>query len=108
MFGATQSERYFRNGGRKGPGYSLLIEPPLSDDEGEVQASPLSAIQLIRQGFPRIPAPLPFSSHPSTLPPSSPPPLTPFPIPLPPPPLFNMVNSIKLDVFKGIGNEDLD
>ena len=44
MFGATQSGRSFRDGGRKGPEYSPLIEPPLSDNDGAVQASSLSAI----------------------------------------------------------------
>lgn len=76
----------------------VLIEPPLSDDEGAAQASPLSTIQLIRQEFPWIHTP----------PPSSPPPLTPSPTLPPPPLLFNMENFVKLLVFKGIGNEDLD
>lgn len=44
MFGATRSGSNLRDGGRKGPEYSPLIEPPLSDNEGETQASPLSAI----------------------------------------------------------------
>jgi len=92
MFGAMRSGKNFRDGGRKGPQYSLLIKPPLSDDEGAAQASPLSTIQLIRQGFLQIPTP----------PPSSPPLLTPLPTPFPPPPPFNMVNSVKLPVFKGV------
>jgi len=108
MFGATRSGRTFRDEEIKGPEYSLLIEPPLSDDEGAAQASPLSIIQLIRQGFLRIPTPPPSSPHPTTLPPSSPPPLTPSPTPLPPPSPFNMTNSVKLPVFKGVRNEDLD
>lgn len=52
MSEATLSGRHLRDGGRKGPEYSPLIELALSDDEGAVQCSPLSSIQLIRQGFP--------------------------------------------------------
>lgn len=52
MFGATRSERSIRDEGRKGREYSLLIEPPLSDDEGVVQSSPLSAIHT----YTRVPA----------------------------------------------------
>lgn len=48
MFGAMQSGRTYRNEGRKGPEYSLLISPPLGDEEGVAQASLPSAIQLIR------------------------------------------------------------
>ena len=44
MFRDMLSGRPFRDRGRKGPEYSLLIEPPLSDDEGAAQASLLSAI----------------------------------------------------------------
>lgn len=101
MFEAMRSGRNFRGRGRRGPEYSPLIEPPLSDDEEATQASLQSAIQLIKQGFSRI-------SHPPTPPPSSPTPLTPLPTPLPPPPLSSMVNSIKMLVFKGLGNENLD
>lgn len=51
MFGAKRSGKPFRDGGREGPEYSPLIRPTLSDDEGTLQTSPLSASQLIRQGF---------------------------------------------------------
>jgi len=108
MFGATQSGKYFKDQRRKVLEYIPLIVPPLSDDEGAAQSSPLSIVHLIRQGFPQIPTPPTSSSHPSTLPPSSPPPLTPLPTPPPPPPLFNMANYEKLPVFKGVGDEDLD
>lgn len=51
IFGATRSGKPFRDVGRKGPEYSPLIGPPLSDDKGTPQVSPLSVSQLIRQGF---------------------------------------------------------
>ena len=101
MFGATQSGKLFRDRGRTSPEYSPLIEPPLSDDEGVAQASLQSVVQLIRQGFLRIP-------HSPTPPPSSPPQHRPSPTPPPPPPPFNMANAVKLPVFKGSRNEDLD
>lgn len=43
MFGDMQSRKPFRDGGKKGPEYSLLIGHPLSDGEGAPQTSPLSA-----------------------------------------------------------------
>jgi len=39
MFGATQSGKFFKDRGRIGPEYSPLIESPLSDDEGAIEAS---------------------------------------------------------------------
>jgi len=39
MFGATQSGNFFRDRGRIDPEYNMLIEPPLSDNEGVVEAS---------------------------------------------------------------------
>lgn len=39
MLGATQGGKNYSNEGRKGPEYSPLISPPLSDKEGVAQAS---------------------------------------------------------------------
>ena len=101
MFGVMKSGKTYRNEGRKGPKYIPLISPPLSDKEGVTQASLLSAIQLIKQGFPRLPPP-------PTPPPPSPPSTTTSPTPSPPPPQFNMANSVKLPLFKGLGNEEFN
>ena len=63
--------------------------------------TPRSAVQLIKQGIPRIPPP-------STPPPSPPPLHTMTPSPPHPPPLppFNMANTMNMLVFKGIGREN--
>ena len=78
-----------------------MISPPRRDEEAIAKVSPQSAIQLIRQGFPQIP---PLPTPPLNSPPS--PPTSPIP---PPPPLrFSMEKTVKLPLFKGLGNEDLD
>lgn len=79
IFGATRRGKTYRTEGRKGPEYSPLILPPLGDEVGVVQASLRSVIQLIRQGFPRLPPP------PTPPPTSQPSPMTSLVPPLPPP-----------------------
>ncbi len=76
MFVVTQSEKTYRNEGRKNLEYSPLISLPRGDKEGVAHASPQSAIQLIRQGFLRLPPP-------PTPPPTSRPSLVTSPIPPP-------------------------
>ena len=78
-----------------------MISPPRRDEEEIAKVTPRSAIQLIRQGFPQIPPPPkpPLTSPPS--PPTS-------PIPPSPPPWFSMANTVKLLLFKVLGNEDPD
>ena len=90
MFGAMQSGRIYRNEGRIELETSRLISPPQGDEEGLVKVSLQSVIHLIRQRRWRIP-----------------PPPTP-PLASPPPPRFNMASTVKLHVFKGLGNEDPD
>jgi len=100
MFGSTQSGILFRRNEGSSLEYSLLIEPPSSDDEGAMLTTPQSEIQLIMKGILRIP-------HPSTPPPPPPPPHTPTSSPPPPPlPPFNMANVMKMLIFKGTNNED--
>ena len=45
---------------------------------------------------------------PPTPPPTSPPSPPSLPVPIPPPPKFKLTSTVKLHVFKGLGNEDLD
>ena len=99
MFVTTWSRKIYRNEGNKGLEYSPLILPPWRDEEGIAKVSPWNSIQLIRQGFLQIPPPPtpPLSSSPS--PPTS-------PIPPPSPPRFSVENTLKLPLFKGLGNED--
>lgn len=99
MFKSTQSGRIFRNREGSGPEYSPLIGPTLSEDVGVVQASPLGVVQPIRQGFPQ-------THQPSTPPPPTQ--HTPSPTPPLPPLPFNMSNTMKMKIFKGIGSEDTD
>jgi len=101
MFGTTRSRKKYRNKGKKGPEYSLLISPLQGDKEEIAKVSPQSVFQLLRQGFPQIP-PL------TTPPPTSP--LSPPTSPVLPPPLvqFSMENTMKFPLFKGLGNEDPD
>jgi len=40
MFGTTQSRRFYRNEGNKGPEHSPLISPPRGDEEGIMKISP--------------------------------------------------------------------
>lgn len=58
-----------------------------------------SEMQLVSQGILRIP-------HPSTQHPSPPPSYKSTPSNLPPP--FNMANTMKMVIFKGVGSEDLE
>ena len=101
MFGTTRSGKTYRNEGKGGLEYSPLISPPQGDEEDKAKVSLWSAIKLIWQGFSWIPPP---PTPPLTSPPSHPT----SPIPLPPSPQFSMENTVKLPLFKGLGNEDPD
>lgn len=50
MLGYTRSGKTYRKEGGKGPEYSPLILAPLSDEEGVVQASQRSVVQLTNEG----------------------------------------------------------
>jgi len=101
MFEDTRSGRIYRNEGSIELETSPLISPPW-ESKGELgKVSLRSAISLIKQRIPRIPLPpTPLLVSPSSTPSS--------PTPPPPPPQFNMASTIKLPVFKGVGNEDLN
>lgn len=110
MFGTTRSGKAFRRNEELGSEYSLLLGSPDSGDEGKILKTPRSTLQIVSQGIIGIP-------HPSTLPPAPPPahtptcpppplPRTPTPPPPPLPPSFNMASTMKMHVFKGVGNED--
>ena len=101
MVRTTQSRKTYRNEGRLDLEYSPLVLPSWGDEEGIAQVYLQSAIQLIRHGFLGLPPP-------PTPPPISPPSPATSPVPPPPPPQFSMENSVKLPLFKGLGNEDPD
>jgi len=101
MFWTTRSRKPFRRNGESGSEYSLLLGYSSSDNEGTILNTSRSALQLVSQGIPSIP-------HPFT--PLPPPPLPHTPTPSPPPPSppqpFNMANTMKILIFKGVGSED--
>ena len=101
MFWATWSGRIYRNKRSAELETSPLISPPQESEEELAKVSLRSAISLIKQWILRIPPPPTPPPVSLSSPPSSPTP------PLPPPQL-NMASAIKLLVFKGVGNEDLD
>ena len=96
LTGATRSGKKFIRDLDSSTEYNPPLGTSDNDKECSVMRTPLGLLQTVRQGITGIP-------HPSTPPPPSPPPHT--PTPPPPPPLFNMVNAMKIPIFKGLGTE---
>lgn len=92
--GATRNGKPFRRNLDLGVEYSPLLGTFESDEESNSLKTPQGAPHMVNQGITRIPCP---SAPPL---PSSPPHT---PTPKPPPPLFNMMISLKMPIFKGLG-----
>lgn len=99
MFSTMGSRIIYRGRSSEELEISPLISPSRESEDELRKVSLISTVSLIRQWILWLPpTPLPIS------PPSPPSPPTP---PLPPP-QFSMASAIKLPIFKGVGNEDLD
>lgn len=100
IFGTTGSGKIYRNESTEELETSPLISPLRESKEELVKVSPRIAVSLIRQQVLRLP------------PPPTPPPISPsspsLPTPPLPPPQCSMSSAIKLLVFRGVRNEDLD
>ena len=96
-----QRRKIYRSGRSEELENNPLISPSWESKDELAKVSPRSVASLIRQQILQLPPP-------PTPPPASPPSPPSPPTPPPPTPQFSMVSAIKLPIFRGVGNEDLD